>query len=330
MAFAGAGLWELALLSALLAREGTVLVLDEPALNLHPAGQGQLLSKLLARQGQTVLITHSPYLVPGRGPEDLSRVVRFVLEGGRTCGHPYRPPEDEDLKEKTVRFFSPSAEVRALLFAGGVVLVEGDAELGALPVWLEKDMEAGLRPTELNVVFHNVGGYVNFQYHIALLKAWEIPWALLVDGRALDPKARDWIFEQVRKAAGKGEAADLERLRRLRAETDEADAQALDHLMAKLKEAGRLLGIFSLATAFKKESGQVEDFMDFLEREISAESIAQARQEANRSEVIQAALVARKTPCPSKIKEIYKAMLVHMGLIRADEAEPHVEGPPPS
>jgi len=88
--YSGAGTWEALVLSALLvlAREGGsgLLVLDEPALNLHPSRR--VLAEVIraARAGaQAVLVTHSPYLVPV--PEDISdlgRISRFRLEAGST------------------------------------------------------------------------------------------------------------------------------------------------------------------------------------------------------------------------------------------------------
>ena len=74
--FAGAGVWE-ALVSSAVAVPvaGRVVVLDEPAVNLHPTWQRRLLAEL-ATLDQTLLITHSPYLVPSANLDDLARTVR--------------------------------------------------------------------------------------------------------------------------------------------------------------------------------------------------------------------------------------------------------------
>ena len=38
-----------------------------------------------------------------------------------------------------------SSDARGLLFANGVILVEGETELGALPVWYENDLGGRLK-----------------------------------------------------------------------------------------------------------------------------------------------------------------------------------------
>jgi predicted ATP-dependent endonuclease of OLD family len=47
-------------------------------------------------------------------------------------------------------------DARALLFAHAVLLVEGDTELGALPVWYEKEFHESLWSKDIAV--HEVGG----------------------------------------------------------------------------------------------------------------------------------------------------------------------------
>jgi putative AbiEii toxin of type IV toxin-antitoxin system/AAA domain-containing protein len=82
LSFAGTGLWEALLLAyATTAPAEKVLVLDEPARNLHPNLQRKLLAQLLTRRGQSLVVTHSPYLVPTRGRDDLPRTVRVHKQG---------------------------------------------------------------------------------------------------------------------------------------------------------------------------------------------------------------------------------------------------------
>jgi hypothetical protein len=83
----GAGTWEaLVLAEALAAAPGRVIVLDEPALNLHPGWQQLLLARLRQRagSGQCVLITHSPYLLPVDNEDDIYRLVRADRYDGVT------------------------------------------------------------------------------------------------------------------------------------------------------------------------------------------------------------------------------------------------------
>lgn len=83
LAFSGAGIAEALYLSAVVAGStGQVVLLDEPAHNLHPPVQATLLDELLAlarplkgEGSQFLVSTHTPTLVP---PESIDRVSRFT------------------------------------------------------------------------------------------------------------------------------------------------------------------------------------------------------------------------------------------------------------
>ena len=131
--FAGMGAWEALALSAVLAgRQYRVLALDEPAVNLHPVAQRRLLGRLLqAEAEQSIVVTHSPYLVPAGDRAQLAQVVRIERSSGVSRVHRL----DDGAKESRstwVKELADSADARSLLFAAGVVLLEGDTELGAL------------------------------------------------------------------------------------------------------------------------------------------------------------------------------------------------------
>ena len=83
----GAGTWEaLVLAEALAGADGKVVVLDEPAANLHPGWQRLLRTQIRERTGpaQFVLITHTPYLLPMETEDDLRRLVRAAQHDGAT------------------------------------------------------------------------------------------------------------------------------------------------------------------------------------------------------------------------------------------------------
>lgn len=130
----GAGTWEALVLAEALVSDGDrVVILDEPALNLHPGWQQLLLDRLRERSGQSILITHSPYLLPMDNEDDIYRIVRVSHRDAATrLSQASRPISDP---RAVIRDYSMSADARALLFASGAVLVEGETELGALPLW---------------------------------------------------------------------------------------------------------------------------------------------------------------------------------------------------
>ena len=73
-----------------------VLVLDEPATNLHPAWQRIVRSRMGARYGQCLLVTYSPYLVPSDGREELGSIARLSASTGATRVHRIADSELDD------------------------------------------------------------------------------------------------------------------------------------------------------------------------------------------------------------------------------------------
>jgi len=213
--FAGAGVKEVIALSAFLAgRKGRVIVLDEPALNLHPLLQRRILGKLRNSENQVIVITHSPYLVPDN-KEDLGRIIRFELVNGITRAHQFILSLDSTNIRQCLRYFQ-RPEVRALLFTQGVVLVEGDTEWGAFPVWARKT-----RLEDEELTFFSVDGDNNFREFVRLLKAWGIPWTVVCDGAVLSPAHPNWIFDQLQDTGVSFNDEDKQKLHKIREQYSE-------------------------------------------------------------------------------------------------------------
>lgn len=310
--YAGAGIWELLVLSGLLAGKGRFLVFDEPALNLHPSRQRRFLQELRDCIGsgrfQALLITHSPYLVPAEGAEDFNRIVRFVLEGGRTRKR--RPSMPAEIRGLALRHFSQIGDARSFLFARGVVLVEGDLECGAIPGWLRKGIEAGRSPEGLDIVFYGVGGDGNFGPFIQLLEGWGIPWAVICDGKALDPDNPNWIFGQLEGAGLRDLQPEPERFKAERRNL-RPDNNKKNELFETIKSTAERCGIFTLSTGF---SGKGEDFADLLEARFPGEW-DEIQAEKPRSKFLQGAGLAERTDCPEEVKAVYEKILEHLKLI---------------
>ena len=85
LAFSGAGRAEALFICTLIAsRNEQVILLDEPALNMHVTMQKAILDEFQSRggnQNQFIIVTHSPTLV---SPTDISCLSRFALRGGST------------------------------------------------------------------------------------------------------------------------------------------------------------------------------------------------------------------------------------------------------
>jgi hypothetical protein len=73
--FAGAGAWEALVLASVLSESSaSVVVLDEPAVALHPSLQRQLGAHLLGTTAQLLVITHSAELLPLAAAADVHLV----------------------------------------------------------------------------------------------------------------------------------------------------------------------------------------------------------------------------------------------------------------
>lgn len=173
LAFSGAGRAEALFICALIAiRKDQVVLLDEPALNMHVMMQKVLFNEVQAARGnQYIIVTHSPALVP---PDAIIKVSRFFMRQGSTCrvalDRGSLGNEEFSSLEKELR---RSTDARAMLFSRGVILVEGETEQGALPVWFEKRFGGSLESDD--IVIYSVNGDPNFGKFVQFLHQFNIP-----------------------------------------------------------------------------------------------------------------------------------------------------------
>lgn len=132
--FAGAGAWEaLVLASALGEPSASVVVLDEPAVALHPSLQRQLGAHLLTAPAQFLVITHSAELLPlaGAGDVKLVRLDRDEKSATRAW------PVDEACRAKMARKLAAKGNER-LPFAWRAILCEGQDDVEAITTLAER------------------------------------------------------------------------------------------------------------------------------------------------------------------------------------------------
>jgi hypothetical protein len=312
----GGGTWEALVVSeALVEAQGRFVILDEPALTLHPTWQRALRSRIQNAQGSFLVITHSANLVPMNSEDHLTRLIRVENESGSTMLHRLRGLSDDDVS-RIVKEFSLSTDAVSLLFARGVVLLEGETELGTLPKWFEQCASAGsdMRPADLDLAFYSVGGDLNFRTLVRVMNALAIPWVLICDGAAFDIQKRNkrnpHVFGQVLSAG-----VDIEELRQYMNSLDDEvskrvmDAQTFDHE----KALGRAHGVFTLARGWKtadKTAGtsNEESFEVFLEA-VTPGKLDEAEEEVGDSKVRKGLWVAENTECPSEVNDLYKSLI---------------------
>jgi energy-coupling factor transporter ATP-binding protein EcfA2 len=301
--FAGAGIWECVLLSSVLPESsGVVAVLDEPARNLHPTLQRRLAGEMRGAAGQFIVTTHSPYLVSLQEDRDLAAIVRFDIHDAVTRAS--RLGAGRPDTARLCKVLGESADARALLFARGVVLVEGGTELGALPEWFGKSATAQRHgpPDALNVTIFSVDGDRSFGTFVDFLHAIGVPWAIISDGSAYRfGTGRRQIFEQVL-----GSGIDDTILQKAVTEATSGRAPSF----TELREIGERSGIFTLADGWDPAVESFEKFIDT----VAPHQLAAAATIVGRSKPRQGRHIAAATACPPAVDELYAKLLLRLSI----------------
>jgi ABC-type branched-subunit amino acid transport system ATPase component len=312
----GAGTWEaLVVAEALVESDGRFVILDEPALTLHPTWQRTVRSRIQDSESTFLIITHSADLVALRSDVQLSRILRFENESGETKIHRFPSDLSDEEASRIVQEFSLSTDAVSLLFARAVVLLEGETELGALPRWFENCQAAGTnrRPTNLDIAFYSVGGDRNFRTLIRVMDSLSIPWVLICDGAAFDVQKRNkntHIFAQMLENGSP--------IPSLKNYLDSLDGDISKRVMdiqafQDEKVLGEKHGAFTLAqgwTTKEKNLSTVNDerFEVFLDS-VAPGMLAQAEMEVGNSKVRKGWWVAEQMMCPPEVNDLYQKLI---------------------
>jgi len=281
--YSGAGIAEALFLSAMLAGDvGQVILLDEPALNLHPTMQTTLLQHLQQHaENQFLMITHSPALIPHAGIEQVSR---FLIHQGITSRaaldlHEVQDQELARLKQE----LRDSSDARALLFMKGVILVEGGTEVGALPIWFEKHF--GYVLASKDITLYSVGTDTNFKTLTRLLRQFEVPWAILCDGPVIGDQQPSRLVEQLQEAG-----------------VDKLPAPSISDF-SMFCQALEPCGVFTLA---KTKDDEFENLP------IIQLHWDEAGRAFGRSKIRKGRYIAEKTECPDEVSGVLQRILDYL------------------
>jgi len=314
--FAGTGVEQALILSETLVGDpDRVLILDEPASNLHPSWQRIVRTHLCSRTGQCILVTHSPYLVPSESTEHLASIVRFSREHGATRINRMSQTDlaDQRWTGAIIKELAWSADARGLLFANGVVLVEGETELSALPIWFSKGEVADQQgtPDDLHIAFLSVGSESGFGNFICLLERFGVPWAIVSDGSAFRFDCSSHIFEQMVKADPSNTSL-IDWVKEHGLE-DKSQADMTVDLFRSMIDRAKEYGVFTLASGWSRRNdtdGDNESFEGFVVSQPSLnEPFAEAKRSAGRSKPRVGRFLAEATPCPTEVNLLYGKIL---------------------
>jgi len=316
--FSGAGIAEALFLSAVLAgSSGQVVLLDEPALNLHPTMQTALLDALqtLAHRSegegsQFLVNTHAPSLVP---PDAIEHVSRFTLQGGYTIRQALKVKQkDQDDKQsdqddkmnaeqisqkdlvKLQQLLRSNLAARALLFSRAVLLVEGETELGALPVWCPDLVRQDL-------ALYAVGGKGSFVSPLRLIRHFAIPWVIIGDGEVL------WdLKEQKRSDKPPNQISAILAVCNQPLPSIPGDSGSNTEDFAQWRQALEVYGIFTLAGSAR------EGFEMAVRTEIPPKLWTRAEAEFGSNKVARGRFIAENYPCPQKVAELIRRAMCRL------------------
>jgi len=168
-------------------RKGAILLIEEPEMFLHPQMQRSLYKTIreIGRTNQVIYTTHSPHFVSV--PEyDEVLLVRKFADG--TAVRPSSLAADRRRREKMVKELDP--ERNELFFARRLLLVEGDTEKLAFPVYAGR---LGLDLDREGATIVEVGGKRNLIEFAHIAASFEIPTGIVYDEDSSDfgPKQKE-------------------------------------------------------------------------------------------------------------------------------------------
>ena len=190
----GAGIKEtLFLLAKCFERRDRVILMDEPATNLHPTQIRRLMDEILSSNehrdetGQVVVITHSPSVASLEMLSSMNKIARVDRTEYSRIVQPSRIDSDW-IAENLATFHLLKPEV---LFSKQIVLVEGASDKFFLNALLKHHKSSV--PVD-DILILDVGGISSFPKFGRFLDVFEIPYVILADKDQKNPFSPNEVF----------------------------------------------------------------------------------------------------------------------------------------
>jgi putative ATP-dependent endonuclease of OLD family len=167
-----------------------ILSIEEPESHLHPNAQKNLYKQIKSIPGQKIISTHSPYVAAAA---DLSEIRSFYRSQKIIAGQVATNSLTTEEIRQIVRMITVSRG--EIFFSRLVVLVEGETEAQALPIFAKHYFRQP--STEMGIDFVGVGSCNNYKPFLISLKSLNIPWVILSDA---EPTTKKSVNDQLEKS----------------------------------------------------------------------------------------------------------------------------------